>query len=190
MMNLDEKDLLEKLNAGNYQAFSVFYSRYWENIFIYVQRIVNNENESKDIVQDTFLTIWNLQGKLNHVESFKAYSLTIARNRALRYLRDSKHKTELLDDFISFLRDHEPSALDQLIKDELALFVEIQVAKMPDRMRQTYKRSREEGLSNKEIALLMEVSDQTVKKQIQYSLKYLRHTLSKLQGIILFLFSI
>lgn len=187
-MNLDEKDLLEKLNAGNYQAFSVFYSRYWENIFLYVQRIVNNESEAKDIVQDTFLTIWNLQGKLNHVESFKAYSLAIARNKALLYIRNHNHNTELIDDFISFLRDHEPNALDQLIKNELALFVEIQVAKMPDRMRETYKKSREEGLSNKEIALLMEVSDQTVKKQIHYSLKYLRHSLSKLHGVILSVF--
>lgn len=187
-MNLDEKDLLKKLNAGNYQAFDVFYSRYWENIFLYVQRVINDENEAKDIVQDTFLTIWNLQGKLNHVESFKAYSLAIARNKALRFIRNHNHKTELIDDFISFLKDHEPSALDQLIKDELALFVEIEVAKMPDRMRETYKRSREEGLSNKEIALLMQVSDQTVKKQIQYSLKYLRHSLSKLHGIILLCF--
>lgn len=190
MINLDEKDLLEKLNTGNYQAFTIFYGRYWENAFLYVQRVINNENEAKDIVQDTFLTIWNLQGKLDHVESFRAYLLTIARNKALRYIRDHNHKTELIDDFISFLKDHEPSALDQLIKDELALFVETEVAKMPDRMRETYKRSREEGLSNKEIALLMEVSDQTVKKQIHYSLKHLRHSLSKLQGIILFFFLI
>lgn len=188
MENLDEKDLLEKLNAGNYQAFTVLYERYWENLFLYTQRIINNENEAKDIVQDTFLTIWSLKGKLEHINSFKAYSLTIASHKAFRYIRNNSHKAELIDGFISFLKDHEPNALDQLIRNELALFVETEVDRMPERMRETYRKSREEGLSNKEIALQMDVSDQTVKKQINYSLKHLRLGLSKFQGLFIFYF--
>jgi len=188
MENLDEKGLLEKLNAGNYQAFTVLYERYWESLFLYTQRLVKNENEAKDIVQETFLTIWNLKGRLEHINSFKAYSLTIASRNAFRYLRRTSHKVELIDEFISFLKDHEPNALDQLIRDELQLFVENEVDRMPERMRETYRKSREEGLSNKEIALLMEVSDQTVKKQINYSLKHLRLGLSKLHGLFLLYF--
>lgn len=179
MTSLDEKKTLEELNAGNYEAFTVLYERYWETFFLYVQRIIHDENEAKDIIQDTFLTIWNLKGKLGHINSFKAYTLRIAGRKALRYIRDHAQKTELIDGFIIFLKDREPNALDQLIKNELALFVEQQIDKLPERMRETYKKSRDEGLSNREIATVMKVSDQTVKKQINYSLRYLRMGLSK-----------
>jgi RNA polymerase sigma-70 factor (ECF subfamily) len=178
MGDFDEKKLLEELNSGSYQAFNSLYERHWEGLFLYVRRIINNENEAKDLVQDTFLTVWNLRRKLTHVESFKAYVLTIARHKALRYLR-SQVQTELIDDFIAFLKDHEPNALDHLIKNELALFVENEVDKLPNRMQEAYRKSREDGLSNKEIATLMRVSDQTIKKQINYSLKYLRLRISK-----------
>ncbi|MBB5439480.1 RNA polymerase sigma-70 factor (ECF subfamily) [Pedobacter sp. AK017] len=188
MTSLDEKKILEELNAGNYQAFTVLYEKYWETLFLYVQRIIHNESEAKDIIQDTFLTIWNLKGKLGHVHSFKAYALTIAGRKALRHIRNHAHKTELIDGFITFLKDHEPNALDQLIKNELAVFVNQEIDKMPERMRETYKKSREEGLSNREIAALMEVSDQTVKKQINYSLRHLRLGLSKFHVLFIFCF--
>ncbi len=186
MRDLDEKSLLKKINAGSYQAFTVLYERYWEDIFLYIQRIINNENDAKDLVQDVFLAIWNLREKLQHVHSLKAYSLTIARHKAFRYIRDQHHRTELIDGFASFLEDNEPSAVQQLIGKELTMFIADEVEKMPDRMRETYKKSRDEGLSNKEIALLMEVSDETVKKQIKYSLRHLRLGLSKFQGLFLF----
>jgi RNA polymerase sigma-70 factor (ECF subfamily) len=184
MTSLDEKKILEELNAGNYQAFTVLYERYWETLFLYVQRIIRKESEAKDIVQDTFLSIWSLKGKLGHVNSFKAYALTIAGRKALRYIRAHVHETELTDEFIGFLKDREPNALEQLIKNELALFVEQEVDKLPERMRETFKKSRDEGLSNREIAAIMEVSDQTVKKQINYSLRHLRTGLSKFHSLL------
>jgi len=187
MRDLDEKCLLEKLNCGSYRAFTVLYERYWEDLFLYIQRIINNENDAKDLVQDIFLTIWSLREKLQHVHSFKAYTLTIARHKALRYIK-KHHRTELIDGFVSFLEDKEPNALDLLIRNELAVFIDGEVDKMPDRMQETYRKSREEGLSNKEIALLMEVSDQTVKKQIKYSLRYLRFGLSKFRILFAFYF--
>lgn len=180
----EEKKILEDLNAGNYQAFTLLYERYWETLFLYVQRIIHDESEAKDIIQDTFLTIWNLKGKLGHVHSFKAYALTIASRNAVHRLRNHTHKTELIDDFIAFLKDREPNALDQLIKNELAVFVDKEIGKLPERMRETYKKSREEGLSNSEIAAIMEVSNQTVKKQIHYSLRHLRLVLSRFHALL------
>ncbi|WP_316813360.1 RNA polymerase sigma factor [Pedobacter heparinus] len=184
MTSLDDKKILEDLNAGNYQAFTLLYEKYWETLFLYVQRIIHNESEAKDIIQDTFLTIWNLKGKLGHVHSFKAYALTIAGRKALRYIRAHVQETALTESFIAFLKDAEPNALDQLIKNELARFVEQEIDKLPERMRETYKKSRDEGLSNREIAAIMEVSDQTVKKQLNYSLRHLRLSLSKFHALL------
>lgn len=188
MTSLDKKILLEELNAGSYKAFTVLYESYWETLFLYVQRIIHNEDEAKDIIQDTFLTIWNLKGRLGHIHSFKAYALTIAGRKALHYIRAHGNKTELTDEFIVFLKDHEPDALDQLIKNELAGFVTQEIDKLPERMRETFKKSRDEGLSNREIAALMEVSDQTVKKQINYSLRHLRLGLSKFYSFLIIFF--
>ena len=186
MRALDEERLLEKLNAGSYRAFTVLYERYWEEIFLYIQRIIHNENDAKDLVQDVFMVIWNLKEKLQYVHSLKAYSLTIAKHKAFRYLRDQRHKTEWIEDLASWLTDNEPDAVQQLIGKELAMFIADEVEKLPARMQETYKKSRNEGLSNKEIALLMEVSDETVKKQIKYSLKHLRLGLSKFHGLLTF----
>lgn len=188
MTSPEEKKILEDLNTGNYQAFSLLYEKYWEVLFLYVQRMIHNESEAKDIIQDTFLTIWNLRGKLGHVHSFKAYATTIASRKALRYIRSHVQETELTASFTAFLKDREPNALDVLIKNELAVFVEQEIDKLPERMRETFKKSRDEGLSNREIAAIMEVSDQTVKKQISYSLRHLRLGLSKFHAVLVVYF--
>lgn len=178
MTGFDEKSLINGLVTGEYRGFTQLYDMYWEPLYCYIQRIVNDESQAKDIVQDTFLKLWQLRENLGHVQSIKAYATTMASRLALRYLRQHK-KTELLESFAAYLSSPEPSALDRMIKNELSLIVDKQVEKLPGRMKETFLKSRNEGLSNREIAALMEVSEQTVKKQIAYSLRHLRIALSR-----------
>src|SRR5690606_40610265 len=60
--------------------------RYWEALFRYVVRVLKDENDTADVLQDTFFKIWEQRERLQHVESVKAYLFTVARNGALRFI--------------------------------------------------------------------------------------------------------
>lgn len=170
--------LLKKFNKGDPQAFTEIYECHWASLFLYIKRMVEDENDAKDLVQETFLSFWNLKGKLDHIQSLPAYLLIMARNRTLRFLKNNLHKTDLLESYSQFLNHSESSITEKLFAKELSLVVDEAVDKLPERMKEAFNKSRVDGLSNKEIAAEMGVSDQTIKKQINKSIRFLRLRIS------------
>ena len=106
--------------------------------------------QAEDIVQETFLKLWNMRASLSVEGSFKSMLFTIA-----------KHQVEKIyyDDFV----------------DKLALAKQ----KLTPAQRNIFEMSREEGMSNAEIAALSDLSEQTVKNHLSAALKILREELRK-----------
>ncbi len=75
---------LGRLMAGDESAFSDLYRSYWEALFRYVIRILPDEDDVADVIQETFVTFWELRGKLGNIKSIKAYLFIMARNLAFR----------------------------------------------------------------------------------------------------------
>ncbi|MBK1439478.1 RNA polymerase sigma-70 factor [Parapedobacter sp. ISTM3] len=171
-----EKDRirLRQLKAGDESVFSEIYDAHWESLFKYVIRILPDQDDAADIVQETFVTFWELRRQLDGVKTVKAYLFVMARNLAFRRFRDYVKRTEVEDKLAQFYGDPVVN-LEQLVgAKELANLLDAEIEKLPKRMREVFVLSRKEHLSYKEIAERLHISDQTVKKQINNSLKYLR----------------
>ena len=111
----------------------------------------------------------------NPEEPVRAYLFRAVRNRALNRLRDER------TDGIPIGKGPEPLFTNpealQLEADEMLLLIAEAVSQLPDRCREVFRKSREEGLSNAAIANQMRISVKTVEAQITKALRRIRETL-------------
>src|SRR5690606_7320058 len=154
--------------------FSSIYDTYWEQLFRYVIRILPDENDVADVVQETFITFWEARTKLEHVKSTKAYLFIIARNLAFKLFRERLKQSEFEQRLVEHYGIIDADMLADVHTKELSDLIDAEVEKLPERMREVFVLSRKEHLSYREIAERLKISDGTVKKQISKSLKYLR----------------
>ena len=174
-----DEQLLQLMRTGDEAAFEALYERYWEILFLTATRALRNADEAADVVQDVFINFWKRRFDLEIQTSLQAYLQTATRNKAIHYIE----KNITRQDFLTLLTDtsvrHLGSAPPevQLQLKQVQEVIHRAVKSMPERMRQVYELSRHEGLSYKEIAEAMNISPETVKKQIKLALATIRTAL-------------
>ena len=145
-------------------------------------RMLKDHSEAEDITQDIFLKIWRNRTSIGAVDAFGPYLFRMARN-AVYDRFDNRSVRENYARRASLLPEYElpDSAIDSR---DLLLLIRMVVEKMPEQRRRIFRMSREEGLSNDQIAEQLSISRRTVENQISRALAELR----KLVKLILFFF--
>lgn len=160
-------------------AFALLYEHYWEQLFHYAVKAIQDKEDAIDIVQETFIALWEQREQIASLQSLKGYLFAIARYKSLHYIRKYSHRADYLDSLTAFLVHHEQNPEELLMAGELEKLIDDEVQKLPKKMRAIFTLSRHENLSYKEIAEKLKISDKTVKKQVSNSLKLLRLKINK-----------
>ncbi|MFE7086106.1 sigma-70 family RNA polymerase sigma factor [Sphingobacterium spiritivorum] len=176
--NWDDHRLMTELKTNSELAFNVIYFRYSIILYRYAFNILRDEDECTDVVQEIFVWLWENRENL-HISNLKSYLMAAVRYRMIRVIATSKRKEEILARSISGTALH---ADDFLEVKELKNFITDFTASLPLRARATFQLSREQYLSNREIALELGVSEKTVEAQMTISLKKLRLYLNRMFG--------
>ncbi|GAB3420595.1 RNA polymerase sigma factor [Niabella aquatica] len=171
-----DEHLIHLLQSGNRDAFSEIYSRYSSLLYNYAYNILENEDECMDAVQDIFVWLWINRQKLQ-VSCLKAYLLAAVKYKLVRVIRTSKRRSEILS-----RRAVVPDAFidDSVEVKELKAVINDFVKTLPQRAREIYLLSREQQLSNKEIAVQLGITEKTVENQMTLTLKKLKLHLGKM----------
>lgn len=171
-----EKDLAERIGRGDSQAFDALYQRHWESLFHYVVKVLRDEDQACDVLQDVFSTLWTQREKLPAIQSIKSYLFVSARHAALRVIAHQKSRQRFMDSLAGFLQDDQMTTTveEDYTFQELQQKLDERINKLPARMRSVFLLSRVENLSHREIAKRMGLAESTVKKQINYALKFIR----------------
>ncbi|SOD18292.1 RNA polymerase sigma-70 factor [Pedobacter xixiisoli] len=179
--------LLDMLKLDKRQAFDAIYNKYWEGIYLYIAKIIKDEEVAQDLLQEIFVSFW-LRCEELEIESLKAYLFTAARYSSLTYIKQNIKKNNYEESMSEFFSQHDHSLEQNIDAKELANFIDDQLQHLPEKMREIYVLSRKELLSHKEISERLSISDKTVKKQIGNALKIFRLRLSDLYILILLLY--
>ncbi|WP_159445192.1 RNA polymerase sigma factor [Filimonas lacunae] len=174
-----EYELVRRLKADDPSSLKEMYAAYWEEIFVYVLKVMKDSEEAQDIVQELFISIWNRRKELEIQSSVRGYLFSSARYITLRHIQNSARRKEFIQLFANAIPDTTPAAISLEVKELDKQIATCLNEDMPERMRLIFRLSREEQLSYKEIASQLGISEETVRKQIYYALKILR---SKIQG--------
>ncbi len=177
MLNTDQQ-LLQRMAEGDRCAFTMLYRRYWEDLFITAAKSLRGKEEAADVVQDVFLSLWNRRNDLNLRSSLAAYLHTGVRYNCIHYIEKNITRRDYLVQLAEVtISSSFPNAEINLQLNEMQQTVHRIVAKMPPKMQEVYKLSRQEHLSYKEIAENMSISVETVKKHIRNALHLIRKDL-------------
>ncbi|MBK1442417.1 RNA polymerase sigma-70 factor [Parapedobacter sp. ISTM3] len=176
---MDETSLLNGLIAGDKRAFSMLFSAYWKELYAYVIRIIKDKEESVDIVQDAFTSLWQQREQLHEVKSLKGYIFAMVHHKAIRFIKSSIRHRDYVVAMAAYFPDPHHSLEAEIDAHDLAAFINAEIAKLPPKMREVFLLSRNERLSYKEIAVKLSIAENTVRKQVSFSIKYLRMKINK-----------
>ncbi len=161
--------------------FDKIYNEYRLRLCLYAYRIVNSLDDAQDIVQTVFLNIYEKDKSLAYVKSFKSYVYKAVYNACLNFLKKAKlnvpHDIENSPElYVSQDEDY----LLKRIEDELLWELLGAVEALPSECQKVFKMGYIQKLSNKEIALKLNISINTVKSQKQRAKQLLREQLKNL----------
>jgi len=169
-----DQELTALLKQGDELAYTEIYTRYWPLLFRHSNKMLHDDDQAMDVVQDVFATLWFNHEALVFEVSLSAYLYTAVRNRTVNVINKSKLQTNYLASLQSFI-DRGSFVTDETVRfNELASEIEGEIAKLPPKMKEIFELRRTAGLSYKQIAIQMGISDETVKTQVARALKVLR----------------
>mgnify|MGYP006303477827 CR=1 FL=1 len=161
-------------------AFDAIYHKYSHKLYLFVLRYVKQEEDAEGIVQEVFIKIWESRKKIDTYQSFEGFIFTIAYNTTISLLRKRVNETKSRE-YLKSLQQPETAetAIDELHYKEIQEKVQKLLNELTPRQREIYHLSREEGLSHKEIADKLNLSESTVNNHLVTILKYLKSHLDK-----------
>lgn len=168
------QELLTRLKEGDILAFDKVYDLYSHKLFSFVFKILKNEDEADDIVQEVFVKIWESRNKLNDYKLLNSYIFTIAYNNSIDLIRKRINNKK----YIEYLKNSATvnfasTTINQLEFNELSNNLKKIITQLPDRQKQVYLLHREKGLTYPEIAQQLGISKNTVENHMVKALKYL-----------------
>lgn len=188
---LIEKILIARIKTGDYQAFSCIFTAYYPDLVMFACKFIHEINTAEEIVQDTFVKLWEEHESIKVNNSLKSYLLRTVQNKCIDWFRHrkiiQKHKesVRLFSSQLTYDTD------SYLLHSELQEQIDYALEKLPEEISEAFRMNRYQGLKYHEIADLLGVSVRTIEVRIGRALHLIRNHLSEyftiITGIILML---
>ena len=179
-----DQELSTSLREGSNAAFVEIYERYWSLLLSHAIKMLKDEERAQDVVQDVFQRLWEKKLIVNIHSSLSSFLFTSVRYRILDQLKRDKIEDRFLSTLQSEIEIGVFSTDDAIAEKEFAIKLEEGLNMLPTKMRTVFELSRIQEYSYREISKELNLSENTVKKQISNSLKILRKIIQK--GYLLF----
>jgi len=179
-------DLIDALKKGDAKAYTFLVNQYHHKLCVYAFSLTKDHDLSEDIVQNVFLSIWKKKSDLKDELVIKSYLYKSVYNEFIDQYRKEKHLLSLekkhYDVLSEITEDEGENGMERLIK-----LVKKEIENLPPKCKQTFILSRQDGLTNIEIAEFLNVSIKSVEAHITKAFSILRKTAGDKMNSILFL---
>jgi RNA polymerase sigma-70 factor (ECF subfamily) len=179
---LIDKNLIEECRGGNLKNFRKLIGLTTPFAFSVAFRMLGDEEQAKDIVQETMITIWKKLNKIKSPEGFKKWMYRIVVNKCFDYLRQKKRNPEFTADeptwtLISNSISEEPSSV--LENRETALIIGLLMTRLSPKQKAVFVLSDLEDMSNDEISEITGMSKSGIKANLYYARKNISEMVEK-----------
>lgn len=175
--------LLDFLKEDDQLAYTEIFERYSKILVNHAYKMLGNQDEANDVVQEVFLSIWNKRNELAITGSLSSYLYKATKNRILNHIAHEKVVSRYADSISGFIENDYVLADSKLREEELEAIIAKEIALLPEKMREVFLLRKVEELSYDEIALQLNITDKTAKQQVYNSLKILREKLKSLMSV-------
>lgn len=174
-----EIQLIKAFKKGDANAFKSLFEQHHKRLYSFLLKLLRSKEDAEEIVQDSFLKIW--ENRENYWEDYPFESLLfrIARNTSLNYIR-KKVNRKALEDHLNFFTDVSESSADQYILfQETQGIIETILNGLPPKRKEIFLLQKIEGLSRQEIANKLGISIITVDHQLLKANKHVSEEFQK-----------
>ena len=162
---------------GDYDAYEDLFMQFYSKFVSFADSILHDREVAKDLVQEQFLKVWINRERLDEKKSIQNYLYVFTKRAILNYLRDHKQADRIEDIEMAFFKEKEtPGSFVEI--NELKHRLYCGISQMPEQRKRVFLLSREEGLSNQEIAERLNLSVRTVERHISLALSDIRKGMS------------
>lgn len=171
-MEYDEVKLLSRIAEGNEAAFKELFDNYKDKLYRYLLKITKFSPVAEEILTDVFVKIWVGRELLGDIQNFDHFLHKVAYNKALDFLRTVSRRRKLQEMYAERMEIEPERGADELLMDaEVCALLSNAIESLPPQRKLIYTLSREEGLTHKQIATALNLSQNTVKNSIVSSTK-------------------
>lgn len=187
-------EIVTRFVNGDEHSFKFIFNFFYPRIYHFIRAYIPSDDLAENVVQDTFLILWNKRNDLKIDTNISAWLYTVARNNCLKKIRDERSRKILFLTQVNELElEMNMEALagmdtSGLIFDEIERIIANTLEELPPQCRKIFELSRFENKKNKEIAEDLEISVKAVENQITKALKIFRNTLKDYLPLVTHLF--
>jgi RNA polymerase sigma-70 factor (family 1) len=169
-----ERDFTLAFQKGQEKAYDHFFRKHYASLCFFAERMLHDQSDAKDVVQDCFTRLWDRRIALGDPETIKSFLYTTVYNACVDRLRKNKRVSFLHGDIIQAERLSEQDFLEEVVKAETIREIFSMMHELPTRMQEVFRMFYIEGKSYQEIADHFHTSPETVRKQKARALAILR----------------
>lgn len=171
-------DLLRQIKNGDEDAFRDFCDKYRKILFIRAKRLLKNEDEAEDVVQEIFLWIWEHRDTIDVSQGIQAWLMGAVRNKTASLVRQQIARRRREKDYVDLRHQFVPES-SSIETEELRVQIDIAINDISPAARQAFILSYLEDKTQKEIAAEMGIKVQSVKNHIHRAVTQLRKKLQE-----------
>jgi len=171
---LSDHELVSRIREGDEASFAEVYNRFYGLLYIHAHKRLRNEEEARDVIHELFASLWAKRDSFSITTNLSGYLYSSIRNRILDMITHKKVEEKYIGSLQHYI-DHDHIYADYRVRErDLVTLIEREISFLPPKMREVFELSRKSHLSHKEIAAVLDLSEQTVRTQVKKALRILR----------------
>jgi RNA polymerase sigma-70 factor, ECF subfamily len=182
-----EIETIEALQQGDAVVFEMIFKNYYERLCNYANSFISDMDEAEEIVQTTFITLWEKKTQIDIHTSMKSYLYQAVHNQCLNKIKHD-HVKQTHFEYITYQNNIEsPDGYQNMVGKELDEMINNSINSLPPQCRTVFMLSRFENCSYAEIAKQMNLSVKTIENHMGKALRIMRMQLVDYLPLILWL---
>lgn len=174
-MHNDVKQLTKDLASGSEEAYKTLFYMYYARVRAFALGMLKNADDADDLAQTVLARIWVKREVFAKVENFDSYLFRLSKNAILNVIAAQNAVFADVNEATAELpSSHSYNPESQVMVNDTTVIVETAVNAMPRQRQEVYRLSRQQMLTNEEIAVRLGLSKKTVENHINLALKDIR----------------
>jgi RNA polymerase sigma-70 factor (ECF subfamily) len=175
----DIKSLQLKVGHERHEpSYKLLFLHYYKELSRFAYTFVKSHEAAEDVVSDVMMNVWGMGKAVADIDNLRVYLFTAVRNKGLNYLSKNSRYAHWDIDSIDVELDLELYNPEELmLRDELRQKIAQAIRELPPKCQIVYKLVREDGFKYKEVAAIINISENTVDRHLNNALHKLKQAI-------------
>ncbi|MBL1410362.1 RNA polymerase sigma factor [Sphingobacterium faecale] len=187
MNSHSEYHLLTRIREGDHSAFEKIYDTHKIQLTASVLRLLRSSELAEEVIQETFVTLWETRERIDDTKPLQPYLYTIAANKTKNIFRKSVSDLKVRDELLTTFEESYTPIMDSIFRKEYASLVDSLLSKLTPQQATVYRLCKLENKSYQEVSRLLGIAEGTVNVHIREANRTLRDLIANRPDLLLLL---